>query len=145
EILCPKSDPVTRRYFWTIGQVWNKTRTHGFDIIHGHYGQWCLFTRLQWSIPVVASFHGSDLLGDPLGEGKYSLLHALNAVISRRLCNFVDAVIVQSEQMKSVTGNDSVFVIPTGVDFELFRPIPRAEARATLGWDPHRYYVLFAN
>src|SRR5207237_896683 len=40
---------------------------------------------------------------------------------------------------------DGIFIIPNGVDFELFRPIPRAEARTALGWDQDRYYVLFGN
>jgi glycosyltransferase involved in cell wall biosynthesis len=145
EVIHPKPRPVLLRYLWTIAQVWQKTRTKRFDIVHGHYGQWCLFARLQWSIPVVASFLGSDLLGTPLGNGKYSKLHALEANISRWLCKRVDAVIVKSAQMKRATGNERVFVIPNGVDFELFRPIRRAEARAALGWDQHRYYILFGN
>jgi teichuronic acid biosynthesis glycosyltransferase TuaC len=146
EILHPEPDrPVLLRYLWTIAQVWHKTRKQQFDIVHGHYGQWCLFARLQWYIPVVACFHGSDLLGSPLKNGKYSKLHALNANISRWLCRRVDAAIVQSEGMKRATGKESVFVIPNGVDFELFRPIPRAEARAALGWDQDRHYILFGN
>ena len=145
EILHPEPGPVLLRYFRTIMQVWLKARKHNFDIVHGHYGQWCLFTRLQWSTPVVASFHGSDLLGVPLKNGKYSKLHALTANVSRWLCSRVDAVIVQSEVMKKAAKKEGVFVIPTGVDFELFRPIPRAEARAALGWDQDRYYILFGN
>jgi glycosyltransferase involved in cell wall biosynthesis len=39
----------------------------------------------------------------------------------------------------------NTFVIPNGVDFELFRPMSRADARAELGWDQDRYYVLFCN
>ena len=145
EILHPKPGPVLLRYVWTIAQVWCKTRTRRFDIVNGHYGQWCLFARLQWHIPVVATFHGSDLLGVPLDDGKYSKLHGLNALVNRWLCSRVDAVIVQSEEMKRAAGKEGVFVIPTGVDFELFRPMARAEARAVLGWDPERYYIVFAN
>jgi len=145
EILHPKPGPVLQRYLWTIAQVWLGTRMKKFDIVHGHYGQWCLFASLQWSTPVVASFLGDDLLGTPLGDGKYSKLHALNAHVSRWLCSRVDAVIVKSEQMKRAAGRECVFVIPNGVDFELFRPIPRTEARTALGWDQNRYYILFGN
>jgi glycosyltransferase involved in cell wall biosynthesis len=146
ETLHPKpEDPVLLRYLWTTAQVWLKARTKRFDIIHGHYGQWCLFTRLQWSIPVVATFLGTDLLGLPLNNGKYSKQHALIANISRWLCSHVDAAIVQSEGMKKATGKESALVIPNGVDFELFHPIPRTEARAALGWDQDRYYILFGN
>jgi glycosyltransferase involved in cell wall biosynthesis len=146
EIIHPKPGKfVLLRYFWTIGQVFLKTWTKQFDIVHGHYGQWCLFARLQWASPVVASFLGDDLLGKPLGEGKYSRLHALIVRMSRWLCNYVDAVIVKSEQMKKSAGRDDIFVIPNGVDFELFHPIARTEARAALNWDQDRYYILFGN
>ena len=72
--------------------------------------------------------------GKPLSGGKYSKLHALNVRVSRWLCGRVDAVIVKSEQMKKMPPEkQDVFVIPNGVDFELFRPVPREEARAALG------------
>jgi len=96
EIIHPKPGPVLLRYLWTIAQIWQKTRTKQFDIINGHYGQWCLFARLQWHTPVVATFLGSDLLGVPLDYGRSSKLHGLNAYISRWLCGHVDAAVVQS-------------------------------------------------
>jgi teichuronic acid biosynthesis glycosyltransferase TuaC len=34
-------------------------------------------------------------------------------------------------------------VLPCGVDMERFRPLPRAQARAELGLDPDRPYLLF--
>jgi glycosyltransferase involved in cell wall biosynthesis len=145
EVIHPKPGPVPLRYLSGIAQVWQKARKKRFDIVHGHYGQWCLFARLQWAIPVVASFLGNDLLGKPLGDGKYSKFVALNVRMSHWLCKHVDAVIVKSAQMKEETGTGHAFVIPNGVDFELFRPLPRAEARAALGWDRDRYYILFAN
>lgn len=145
EVIHPKPGPLLMRYLWTIAQVVLKAGTKQFDIVHGHYGQWCLFSRLQWSVPVVVSFLGDDLLGTPLGHGRYSKLHALNVRVSRWLCGHVDAVIVKSEQMKKASGKDGCFVIPNGVDFELFHSEPRAQVRAALGWDPDRYYILFGN
>jgi glycosyltransferase involved in cell wall biosynthesis len=80
-------------------------------------------------------------------DGGYSKKGTFVVYISRWLCQRVDAVIVKSEEMKKAASasKDNIFIVPNGVDFELFRPIPRAEARATLGWDPGRYYVLFGN
>jgi len=96
-------------------------------------------------MPVVVSFLGDDLLGTPLGHGRYSKLHALIVRISRWLCGHVDAVIVKSEQMKQASRRGCGIVIPNGVDFELFRSEPRAQVRASLGWDPDRYYILFGS
>ncbi len=145
EVIHPKPGPLLMRYLWTTAQVFLKAGTKQFDIVHGHYGQWCLLSRMQWSVPVVASFLGDDLLGTPLGHGRNSKLHALIVHISRWLCGHVDAVIVKSEQMKKASGRECCFVIPNGVDFELFRWEPRAQARAALGWDPDRHYILFGN
>jgi glycosyltransferase involved in cell wall biosynthesis len=143
EIIHPRRGPAPLRYaIATIG-VFLKTLTGSFDIVHGHYGLWCLAARMQLRAPVVASFLGDDLLGTPTAEGRFSKKGALVVRVSRWLCHRVDAVIVKSEGMKKAASIDTVHVIPNGVDFELFRPLPRAQARAVLGWDPDRYYVLF--
>ncbi|MFL5626648.1 MAG: glycosyltransferase [Ktedonobacteraceae bacterium] len=147
EIIHPKPGPVLLRYASAIIQVLLKTLTLRFDVVHGHYGQWCFIARMQWSTPVVASFLGSDLLSTPDINPAYSKKDAIVLHVSRWLCRRVDAVIVKSEGMKKATlvSQDNIFIIPNGVDFELFRPIPRAEARAVLGWDQDHYYVLFGN
>ena len=100
---------------------------------------------MQWTTPVVASFLGDDLLGTVNGQGGYSKKSLMIMRMSRWLCRRVDAVIVKSEGMKKAAAGDNIFVIPNGVDFELFHHIPRSEAREALGWDQHRYYVLFGN
>jgi glycosyltransferase involved in cell wall biosynthesis len=147
EIIHPKPGPVLLRYASAIIQVFLKTLTLRFDVVHGHYGQWCFIARMQWTTPVVASFLGSDLLSTLSINPAESKKDALVLYISRWLCYRVDAVIVKSEGMKKATlvPADNIFIIPNGVDFELFRPIPRAEARAVLGWDQDHYYVLFGN
>ncbi len=146
ELLLPKPGPSPMRYLAATVQVFLKTLTGGFDIIHGHYGLWCLTARMQWTTPVVASFMGDDLLGTVTADGGYSKKGAVVAGISRYLCRRVDAVIVKTEGMKEAASRgDNIVVIPNGVDFELFHHIPRAEARAALGWDQDRYYVLFGN
>jgi glycosyltransferase involved in cell wall biosynthesis len=146
EVIHPAPGPVPLRYVWATMQVFLKTLTGQVDIVHGHYGLWCLVARMQWNTPVVASFLGDDLLGTVMGDGTYSSKGAFVVHVSSWLSRRVDAVIVKSERMKkrALTGA-TVFVIPNGVDFELFRPMPRTQARAELGWDQDRYYVLFCN
>jgi glycosyltransferase involved in cell wall biosynthesis len=55
----------------------------------------------------------------------------------------VDAAIVKSEEMRATIPRSTAFVIPNGVDMELFRPIDRAAARRQLGLAPNRPYVAF--
>lgn len=145
EVIQPKPGPVALRYARSAIQVFLKTLTGHFDLVHGHYGTWCLVARMQWTTPVVASFLGTDLLGIVAADGGYSNKGSLFIHLSRWLCHRVDAVIVKSEGMKKAASGGNVFVIPNGVDFELFHPILRTEARAAIGWDQDRYYVLFGN
>lgn len=137
--------PVPARYASAWLQVFLKTLTGRFDIVNGHYGLWCLVGRLQWTTPVVAAFLGDDLLGTVTSDGTHSKKSLYVVRVSQWLCRHVEAVTVKTEQMKKATLIDDAIVIPDGVNFELFRPIPREEARATLGWDQDRYYVVFAN
>jgi glycosyltransferase involved in cell wall biosynthesis len=146
EVIHPIPGPVPLRYATATIQVFFKSLTGRLDIVHGHYGLWCLVSRMQWTTPVVASFLGDDLLGTVTDNGSYSSKGAFVVGISRWLSRRVDAVIVKSEGMKKKAPPASnSFVIPNGVDFELFRPVPRVEARVLLGWEPDRYYVLFCN
>jgi glycosyltransferase involved in cell wall biosynthesis len=145
EIIHPKPGPALFRYISTAAQVFLKTLTGKFDIVHGHYGQWCLLARMQWTTPVVASFLGSDLLGDVTLEGRVTKKGMLITRISRWLCQRVDSVTVKTEEMKKAAMGNNVNVYSDGIDFELFHPIPRSQARAALGWDQDRYYILFGN
>jgi teichuronic acid biosynthesis glycosyltransferase TuaC len=146
EIIHPNpSWPSPLRYFVASLQVFCKTLSGRYDIVNGHYGLWCLAARMQWTTAVVADFLGDDLLGTVTSDGSYSKKSLFVVRISQWLCRHVEAVTVKSEQMKKATLIDDVFVIPDGVNFELFKPMPRAEVRAKLGWDQDRYYVVFAN
>lgn len=145
DIVHPKPGPVPIRYASAVIQIFLKTLTGRFDVVHGHYGLWCLLTRLQWTTPVVADYLGDDLLGTVKTDGHYSKKGAFVVMVSRWLCRHVDAVLVKTEQMKKAASEGNIFVFPDGVNFDLFHPIPRSEARAKLGWDQDRNYVVFAN
>ena len=145
DVIHPKPGPVLLRYAYAAWQVFRKTRRGQFDVVHGHYGLWCLTCCFQWTTPVVASFLGSDLLGSPAEMGSANKKDMLVVHISRWLSRHVSAVIVKSQEMKQSAGRRDSYVIPNGVDFDLFGPQARSEARKALGWEPERAYVLFAN
>src|SRR5258706_1860817 len=145
EVIHPSPGPVPIRYLSAAIQVFFKTLAGRFDIVDGNYGLWCLAARLQWTTPVVANFHGDDLLGTPNVAGSRTKKSLFVVYVSRWLCRFVDEVIVKSEQMKKIAMGDKIHIVPSCVDFDLFHPLPREEARASLNWAPDKYYILFGN
>ncbi len=117
-------------YLLAAPRVRRRARTGGYDIVHVHYGLTALAARLVTGIPKVLTLHGSDINSPKqrritrLGAGSMSRVY-----VSRRL---------------AVTAREpDATVIANGVDFELFKPTDRAEARATLGIDSDARVVLF--
>jgi glycosyltransferase involved in cell wall biosynthesis len=145
EVIHPKPGPLPIRYVSAALQLYHKILTGHFDIVHGHYGHWCMLARMQWKTPVVASFIGSDLLGERNADGLLSKKGLLIRYLSRWLSLHVDATTVKSEGMKKVVLGNNTIVYPDGIDFNLFHPISRVKARTALGWDQDGYYVLFGN
>lgn len=146
EVIHPNlSWPMPLRYVSATFQVFFKTLSGRYDVVNGHYGLWCLVARMQWTTPVVADFLGDDLLGTVTSDGTYSKKSLFVVRLSQWLCRHVEAVTVKTEQMKKATLIDDAFVIPDGINFDLFKPMARAEVRVRLGWDQDRYYVVFAN
>jgi glycosyltransferase involved in cell wall biosynthesis len=115
------------------------------DVVHAHYSYVGMVARSQWQVPIIVTYHGDDLLGTINERGQHTIASKIIASAGRTLSRFVDAVIVQSKQMADkIQGSSNVHVIPHEVDLEIFRPTDRIVARAVLGLDPKRKYLLFA-
>ncbi|USZ70843.1 glycosyltransferase family 4 protein [Natronosalvus halobius] len=117
-----------RFYPKVLSHVWSGE----YDLIHGHYGLVAPFALAQPTRPVVMSLWGTDLMSD---------MRWLES-ISRYGARFADATIVPSPAMSRELDTDHV-EIPFGVDTEQFRPVPRADARERVGWDPDERIALF--
>lgn len=112
-----------------------KIREYCPDLIHAHYGLSGLLANLQRTVPVVTTYHGSDVhaLGKNLFFSRAAMwLSAYNIFVSDKL------------QMLSGYHGSKQRVIPCGVDTTAIFPVERSEARKRLGWEADGKYVLFA-
>jgi glycosyltransferase involved in cell wall biosynthesis len=114
------------------------------DLVHAHYGLVGMVARTQWKVPVVVTYHGSDILGWINSRGERERLGTLIAGAGRMLARCVDAAIVQSDEMAGKLQESNVYVIPHEVDFEIFQPTERDLARSVLGLEAGKRYLLFA-
>jgi glycosyltransferase involved in cell wall biosynthesis len=130
-------------YARAINQFRRKLQMARYDLIHAHFGLSGCIARCQFSVPVVVTFHGDDVMGQPTRTGSITPVGRLYQVSSFILARFVSASIVQSRQMQAKLGVAFAKIIPCGVDLELFRPIDPSDARRALGLDPAKKYILF--
>ena len=98
------------------------------DIVHAHYGLCGLLCTLQHKVPVVVTYHGSDI-----NNRKVRMLSLLtmrraahNIFVSKKLLQ-----IVQSNFQFSIL-NFQFSILPCGVDTHVFHPMPREEAMKEL-------------
>jgi len=105
-----------------------------YDVIHANYGLLGPLALAQPSRPVVLSLWGSDVMGEA----------AAVTAASRAAARRADAVVAPSNALAdALPGDVDATVIPFGVDTDRFRPIPRADARAAVGWETDRPVALF--
>jgi glycosyltransferase involved in cell wall biosynthesis len=103
------------------------------DLIHAHSGMSVLLAALQRRIPVVATFHGSDI-----NIPKLRRFSKLAMMLSR-------SHIVVSTEMKRALNDERVHVIPCAVDTSVFYPTDTASERKKLGWKEEKRYILFSS
>ncbi len=113
------------------------------DLIHAHFGYCGWLARLQAKKPLVISFMGSDLLGALRRDGSIKPLSKVVARMNRLFARTVDSVIVKSQEMADMVKPVHAHVVPNGVDVDDFRPMDPLKAKAALGWDVGKRYILF--
>ena len=137
-----RKNPLKYLRAWTQAQ--GRLARERYDLVHAQFGQSGLLA-LPKRIPLVVTFRGSDLLGI-VGDkdGRYTPQGKIGQKISRMVASRADAVIVVSEQMKThLPPSIPAHVIPSGIDFDLFRCMSQEEARLRLGLPLNERLVLF--
>jgi glycosyltransferase involved in cell wall biosynthesis len=113
-------------------------RRQRFDLVHAHYGLAGWVAKLAGAAPLLVTFHGTDVR------------HGVVGPLSRRLAWRVDLVAAVSRALfEEESGRPGLppvpgsAVLPCGPDLSRFGPIPRSQARRSLGLDPDGRYLFF--
>ena len=132
------------RYLKAWISVRRKLRSGRYDLIHAQFGQSGIMA-LPKRIPYVVTLRGSDILGTVSDRsGKYTAAGRINQRVSQIVAAKANEVILVSEHMQEhLPEVQSCHVIPSGIDFDLFRCVPRDEARRQLSLPARERLVLF--
>lgn len=103
------------------------------DVIHAHYGLSGLLCSLQRKIPVVTTFHGSDI-NLPKVRFFSKIAHHLS-----------HSSIFVSKELADLINAKHFSLIPCGVDFKVFKPQQKELARKRLNLDSEKRYILFSS
>ena len=103
------------------------------DVVHAHYGLSGVFANLQRKVPVVTTFHGSDI-NDPVVRRWSKCAIRLSA-----FCIFVS-----TKNLTEANPQKNYALIPCGINMQDYPIINREDARHIMGLAPSGKYVLFA-
>lgn len=103
------------------------------DIIHAHYGLSGLLANLQRKVPVVTTYHGSDINND-----KVLRLSKLAIKLSKH------NIFVSQKNIDKAKVQKRYSLIPCGVDISTFFPQDKEECRDKMNLEKDKRYVLFA-
>ena len=103
------------------------------DIIHAHYGLSGLFANLQRRVPVVTTYHGSDINDKKVLPFSKVALHlsAWNVFVSRKT-------------LEIAKPKKKYILLPCGIDLSDLQLTEKAEARRKMGLQDDGKYILFA-
>lgn len=119
-------------YIWAFPRFWAHLLTHRYDLLHSHYIFVTLVARAQFLYPIITTQHS----GEAYSKWQRRLSYLINPM--------VDRIIAVSEDTKKKGRLNGAVVIPCGIDFNLFEPMPKMEARKLLGLPADKKLVLWA-
>lgn len=123
-------------YLSCLSRLNRQLKQNAYHSIHAHVAMSAMLANLQRRVPVVTTFHGSDI-----NVRSSRMLAVLVAILSRKTI-----YISQKLVKKAVyTPKKKQHIIPCGVDFSLFTPRAKCQSRRQMGLDADKKYVLFSS
>lgn len=104
------------------------------DLIHAHYGLVGLLANFQREIPVITTFHGSDI-----NEKFYLKFSKLANLLSSA------SIFVSEKMRKKVIVRPNSYTIPCAVDLSVFFPVDKEEAQRKMSMNEDFFNILFSS
>jgi N-acetyl sugar amidotransferase len=124
-------------YLKNLEKLKQKLRSDKYDLIHAHYALSSLLANMQVKVPVVTTYHGSDI--------NFWYLNIISSLVNVRS---LQSIFV-SEKLKNkilIGGNNKkMHIIPCGIDLDLFYPVDKQAARKHFNLSPDKKYILFSS
>ena len=129
-------------YLRCLPALMRAIKQHQPDLIHAHYGLSGLLANLQRIVPVVTTYHGSDInVPKVLRFSRIAMrLSAYNIFVSKRNI----AIAIRRKGEKAIRRLGKYSLLPCGVNLTDDQLTSRAEARKALGIVDDAKIVLFA-
>ena len=120
-------------YVLNLPALWRQMKTFCPDVIHAHYGLSGLLANMQRRIPVVTTYHGSDI-------NNKSVLRFSRMAICLSAWN----VFVSTKTLEIAKPKKKYSLIPCGIDLSDLQLTEKSAARQKMNLTAEKKYVLFA-
>jgi teichuronic acid biosynthesis glycosyltransferase TuaC len=124
-----------RAYLSAARDLRRRHRAERYDVVHAHFGLTAWPALAAAGKAHAVTLHGTDLA------------HPRSRAITLTALPLLDLVATVSEalatQLPAWAARGTRAVLPTGVDVERFKPMPRDQARVAVNLEPTGRYVLF--
>lgn len=133
-------------YFLIEGKGWlgyltnypalrRKIKSFQPSIVHAHYGMSGMLAVLQRKVPVIVTFHGSEI-----NDGGFVKAVSMVAI---RLSKY--SIFVSKELAQKAKANKNSSVVSCGIDMESSVMMDKMECRNKLGFKLNEKYILFSS
>lgn len=122
-------------YLKSLSKLKKKIKNKNFNLIHAHYGLSGLLATLQRRIPVIITFHGSDININK----NYKWSFIASRLSSKNIFVHKD----QPKKLKVMLNEKDI--IPCGINLKIFQPKDKVALRKKLDWDQKKVYILFSS
>jgi teichuronic acid biosynthesis glycosyltransferase TuaC len=122
-------------YLQNLSELNRKISEYKPDLLHAHYGLTALLANLQRKVPVISTFHGSDIWV----FRKNRIFSQFAHILSKQ------SIIVDPKMAEKLTSPGKSTVIPCGVEIDTFYEVEKELALQIMNLSQKKINILFSS